>query len=186
MTRIAIEQETLELTLAELQECKSVDDNNRGRHQAIAAIKQALAAPVQPVACLIGAKGSAFDLPETKRAYTYKEQPGNLVAVKLGVACLTATKKTAGDGIDRGLSLLQELQKEGFGVFDLGAEYTVAQPAAPNFHAFTAWANGEGYDTAHAHDGEKWVCLNPMTADLWRAWQASRGITPATPPNPAA
>ena len=56
MTRIAIEQETLELALAGLQECKSVDDNNRGRHQAIAAIKQTLAAqpatpakPMQPV-----------------------------------------------------------------------------------------------------------------------------------------
>jgi hypothetical protein len=44
MTRIAIKQETLEIALVELQECKSVDDNNRGRHQAITAIKQALAA----------------------------------------------------------------------------------------------------------------------------------------------
>jgi hypothetical protein len=51
MTRIAIKQETLEIALVELQECKSVDDNNRGRHQAITAIKQALSAPLQePVA----------------------------------------------------------------------------------------------------------------------------------------
>jgi hypothetical protein len=84
----------------------------------------------KPVACIIGARGSAFDSPETKRAYTYAQQPGNLIALALGVACLNATRKTAGDGIDRGLSLLQELQKEGFGVFDLGAEYTPpAQPA---------------------------------------------------------
>jgi hypothetical protein len=143
------------------------------------------AAQPAPVACLIGAKGSAFDAPKTKRAYTYKEQPGNTVASKLGEACWEASKQPAGDHIDRGLILLRELQKEGFGVFDLGAEYTVAQPAAPNFHAFTAWASGEGYDTAHTHNGEKWVCLNPMTADLWMAWQAAHGITSATPPNPA-
>ena len=96
---------------------------------------QALAAPTvqEPVACFIGAKGSAFDLPETKRAYTYKEQPGNAVASKLGRACEAASKQRAGDNIDRGLGLLQELQKEGFGVFALGAEYTTppaAQPAA--------------------------------------------------------
>jgi hypothetical protein len=56
-----------------------------------------------------------------------------------------------------------------------------AQPAAvqepvPDFKAFTAWANDAGYDTAYTHDGIKWICLNPMTADLWKAWQA------ATPP----
>ena len=91
-------------------------------------------APAQPVACFIGAKGSAFDLPETKRAYTYKEQPGNAVASKLGRACEAASKQRAGDNIDRGLGLLQELQKEGFGVFALGAEYTTppVQPAVPD------------------------------------------------------
>ncbi len=26
------------------------------------------------------------------------------------------------------------------------------------------------------HDGVKWLCLNPMTADLWKAWQAAHGI----------
>jgi hypothetical protein len=81
----------------------------------------------QPVACFIGAKGSAFDLPETKRAYTYKEQPGNAVASKLGRACEAAIKQRAGDNIDRGLDLLQELQEAGFGVFALGAEYIAAQ-----------------------------------------------------------
>jgi hypothetical protein len=50
------------------------------------------------------------------------------------------------------------------------------QPAVPDFKAFKAWANDAGYDTAYTHDGIKWVCLNPMTADLWKAWQA------ATPP----
>lgn len=44
------------------------------------------------------------------------------------------------------------------------------------FHSFIAWANDKGYDTAHTYDTDrsKWVALNPMTADLWEAWQASR------------
>lgn len=52
-----------------------------------------------------------------------------------------------------------------------------AQPAVPDFNAFMAWANDAGYDIAHTHDGIKWLCLNPMTADLWKAWQAAHGIT---------
>jgi hypothetical protein len=54
-------------------------------------------------------------------------------------------------------------------------------PAAPvpNFEAFKEWAANDGYDVAYTHDGIKWVCLNPMTADLWRAWQAAHGITAA-------
>lgn len=48
--------------------------------------------------------------------------------------------------------------------------------AAPAFDQFMQWANAAGYDTAHAHDGMKWVCLNPMTADLWKAWQAAKGM----------
>ena len=89
--------------------------------------------PIQaePVVCLVGMKGSAFDVPETKRAYTYSKQPGNGPASRLGDACLKAIGGTAGDSIDRGLLLLKALQDAGFGVFDLGAEYTTpqAQPA---------------------------------------------------------
>lgn len=86
------------------------------------------AVQAEPVACLVGIKGSAFDLPTTKRAYTYAEQPGNVIASRLGSACDAAALQSAGDSIDRGLGLLQELQKVGFGVFDLGAEYA-APPA---------------------------------------------------------
>lgn len=82
----------------------------------------------EPMACFVGMKGRAFDLPTTKRAYTYKQQPDNVIAYKLGRACEAAAQQSAGDGIDRGLALLQELQNEGFGVFDIGAEYTT-QPA---------------------------------------------------------
>lgn len=43
--------------------------------------------------------------------------------------------------------------------------------------AFQAWANREGYDTAYNYDTERsrWVFFNPMTADLWKAWRASKG-----------
>ena len=90
------------------------------------AVREALAKQEQgePVACLVGTKGSAFDSPKTKRAYTYTEQPNNIVAYKLGRACTAASSNLGGDAIDAGLSLLKELQAEGFGVFDLGAEYT--------------------------------------------------------------
>lgn len=78
----------------------------------------------EPVACLVGMKGGAFDTPTTKRAYTYAHQPNNGPASRLGDACLKAMTGTAGDSIDRGLLLLKALQDAGFGVFDLGAEYT--------------------------------------------------------------
>jgi|GEM_PF-5975831 len=50
------------------------------------------------------------------------------------------------------------------------------QPSKPDFKAFKEWAGAAGYDTAHTHDGIKWICLNPMTAALWNAWQAAHGI----------
>jgi hypothetical protein len=57
-------------------------------------------------------------------------------------------------------------------------ENTPPAPApVPDFKSFKEWAAGEGYDVAYTHDGIKWVCLNPMTADLWCAWQAAHGIT---------
>ena len=43
---------------------------------------------------------------------------------KLGEACSNASRAQAGDYIDRCLVLLKELQAAGYGVFDLGAEYT--------------------------------------------------------------
>lgn len=40
---------------------------------------------------------------------------------------------------------------------------------------FETWANDKGYDIAHTYDTERsrWVFLNPMTADLFEAWQAA-------------
>lgn len=65
----------------------------------------------------IGNYGKAYDLPEAKRAYTYKDQPGNMEATKLGRAVSLALP--GGDSIDHGLSLLKALSDEGFGVFEL-------------------------------------------------------------------
>ncbi|MDH0612318.1 MULTISPECIES: hypothetical protein [unclassified Agrobacterium] len=69
----------------------------------------------------LGIYGRAFDLPEERRAYTFEHQPGNNEAHKLGRAC--SGIHSGGDWIDRGLYLLQALQREGFGVYEL--------PAAP-------------------------------------------------------
>lgn len=66
----------------------------------------------------LGLYGRAFDTPQTRRAYTYREQPDNIGAYKLGRAA--AGTSPGGDSIDHGLSLLKELQAHGFGVFELG------------------------------------------------------------------
>lgn len=69
--------------------------------------------------CLVGARGSAYDLPDTARAYTYNHQPGNLIASKLGR--VSRADRSGGDDIDYGLAFLRQLQEEGFGVFQLAA-----------------------------------------------------------------
>lgn len=67
----------------------------------------------------MGIHGKAYDAPEAKRAYSYSDQPDSVAAHKLGGACDSASLASAGDWIDRGLSLLRELQGQGFGVFEL-------------------------------------------------------------------
>lgn len=69
----------------------------------------------------IGSLGTAYDSPNTRRAFTYTDQPGNVPAWKLGEAVRAAAEASAGDPIDRGLSLLKAMQDKGFGVFELGA-----------------------------------------------------------------
>jgi hypothetical protein len=119
------------------------------------ALRAALAQEEQePVACFIGAKGSAFDLPATKRAYTYAEQPGNVAASKLGRSLETAKRCSAGDGIDAGLVLLKALQSEGFGVFQLGAEYT--HPPRREWHGLKEWEINDGRDQLPTEDLCNW------------------------------
>lgn len=51
---------------------------------------------------------------------------------------------------------------------------------------FATWANRAGYDTAHTYDTDRsrWVFLNPMTVDLWTAWQARAALAPAAQAEP--
>jgi hypothetical protein len=53
--------------------------------------------------------------------------------------------------------------------------------AGANHAAFKAWADREGRDTACNYDTERsrWVFFSPMTADLWKCWQASSPVAPA-------
>lgn len=124
----------------------------------------------EPVVCLMGGFGTAFDTPKTKRAYTYDKQPVNGPAWKLGEACTKAHRGQAGDYIDRGLLLLKALKDEGFGVFDLGAEYP--DPAfAVNKQDRLDTAryrylrnNGDGFDISvreEGDEGEEWVTGYP-------------------------
>lgn len=48
----------------------------------------------------------------------------------------------------------------------------------PQFKEFIKWAGAQGYDCAQTcnSDTGEWICLNPMTADLWKAWQAAHGV----------
>ncbi|CUI26467.1 hypothetical protein [Achromobacter xylosoxidans] len=73
----------------------------------------------------LGAYGAAFDLPGPHRAFTYRHQPGNIGAHRLGAAWQKAASGSSGDLIDRGLGLLKALQEVGFGVF------VVSENAAP-------------------------------------------------------
>lgn len=95
-------------------------------NQAIAAAEKEMHAEQAPQATVpvptikLGIYGKAFDSTQTCRAYTYREQPDNMGAGKIGRAA--ASTSLGGDNIDRGLSLLQQLQAQGFGVFELGEQ----------------------------------------------------------------
>lgn len=77
------------------------------------------AAPAPEQTCQIGIYGRAYDGPGVTRAYTYRHQPDNVGASKLGQACWHSIQKPGGDSIDLGLGLLKHLQDAGFGVFEV-------------------------------------------------------------------
>lgn len=56
--------------------------------------------------------------------------------------------------------------------------YTIPPQRKPQFKEFIKWAGAQGYDCAQTcnSDTGEWIVLNPMTADLWKAWQAAHGI----------
>ncbi len=95
--------------------------------------------------------------------FTYKNQPfDNVTAWRFGEAARNA--KPGGDLIDHGLSLLQELEKHGYGIFALAtppASQEQAEPAAqePNLHLFEFW----------------WSEFMPGAnqAEAWAAWTSA-------------
>ncbi|MFY1021153.1 hypothetical protein [Ectopseudomonas khazarica] len=67
----------------------------------------------------LGIYGRAYDVPGTRRAYTYQHQPDNQGAWRLGEAMSIASKAGGGDYIDTGLGLLKQLELKGYGVYEL-------------------------------------------------------------------
>lgn len=78
----------------------------------------------------LGMYGAAFDGPNDARAYTYKHQPGNGPAWRIGEAMSKAAKDRTGDYIDAGLALLRHLEEQGFEIFELvgGETYNPTSP----------------------------------------------------------
>lgn len=66
----------------------------------------------------MGNYGRAYDMPEDRRAYSYKDQPDNQGAYRIGLAA-NNLKQPCGDLIDKGLALLAELEAQGYGIFEL-------------------------------------------------------------------
>ncbi|ABN88248.1 hypothetical protein BH02_3794 [Burkholderia pseudomallei] len=90
-------------------------DDNEG-------LRKALEARAGYVKVLREARAAAS--PAAEHVLTYETQPDNIGAWRLGEACRAA--KAGGDLIDRGLSLLKELQDRGYGIVALTA---APQPA---------------------------------------------------------
>ena len=109
---------------------RATESNQDLVNQLRAAAEQQAHPPGKQAKVILGTWGRAFDAPTTRRAYTYKEQPLNVEAWRLGEAMQAAAQLPAGDNIDAGLGLLKELQAAGFGVFEIGAEYTEQHPNA--------------------------------------------------------
>ncbi|MFD1557040.1 hypothetical protein ACFSHT_15675 [Paraburkholderia silviterrae] len=63
------------------------------------------------------------------KPFTYQHQPDNVGAWRMGEACRKAADAPAGDYIDRGLVLLNELQAKGYGIVALAALPTDAAQA---------------------------------------------------------
>lgn len=67
----------------------------------------------------LGIYGKAYDVPGTRRAYTYQYQPDNQGAWRIGEAMTMASLTGGGDYIDTGLGLLKQLERKGYGVYEL-------------------------------------------------------------------
>jgi hypothetical protein len=110
--------------------------------------------------CKLGIYGRAYDGPEVRYAYTYGHQPDNLAANKLGRACAYAAKSPGGDWIDQGLSLLFELQKEGFGIYELKGE-TAPEKYDDTLMPFLKMMRNELHANAGKGDRPAWLQMTP-------------------------
>lgn len=84
------------------------------RHQADELVQLRNSIPVRKMGCY----GAAYDSPEDCRAYSYKDQPDNQGAYRIGLAA-NNLKQPCGDLIDKGLALLAELEAQGYGIFEM-------------------------------------------------------------------
>lgn len=119
----------------------------------------------------IGNRGAAYDSPNTRRAFTYADQPGNINASKLGRACDAASNMSAGDSIDRGLCLLKALQSEGFGAFQIAALAAPQVEMVGELPEFLA-ANEAAY--GYRPDVYAGVLTNGRDADRYMGWQLAQ------------
>lgn len=95
------------------------------------------------------------------------------VAIKHGMRAGVTANAIA--HIEKSGKALHELVHAWVGV----AETRTTPPQRkPQFKEFIKWAGAQGYDCAQTcnSDTGEWICLNPMTADLWKAWQAAHGV----------
>ena len=95
-----------------------------------------------------------------------------------------------GEGYDVPKTMMRRLAEIGvihhtsrgiYGITKFGRSlvgYTTPPQRKPQFKEFIKWAGAQGYDCAQTcnSDTGEWIVLNPMTADLWKAWQAAHNI----------
>lgn len=140
----------------------------------------------------VGGKGSAYDPPNARRAFTYDDQPGNEIAWRLGEAARLAVHAPTGDCIDRGLLLLKGLKNSGFGVFQIGTTTAPAAPAAAVpvdviEAARSAYKAVKVYSTGETSTGEIIRTVSDLERNEASAWRAAiDAALVATHPQPAA
>lgn len=96
-------------------------------------------------------------------------QPGNVDASRLGEACRRAAEKPGGDYIDGGLSLLKELEAQGYGVFRFtktgipaAQEAEIRKPDGYAYRYRDAW--GSDQTVVQFNDGRELNGSKPIEA----------------------
>ena len=121
----------------------------------------------------LGIYDKAYDMPGPRRAYTYKHQPDNTGAWRLGRAAWKRPK--GGDYIDFGLWHLKALQEEGFGVFEIQpATYAARPPGAAEMRELAGV-----YIASKTKHGPRWRDMRAAGAPIVSTWidEAEAGAT---------